>query len=426
MTHFGIICPTAAGHLNPMTALGRELQRRGHQVTVLGILDAQRNALAAGLEFRAIAESECPPGSMAQVFAQLGKLNGLAAFRYTVSVFKESTALLLRDAPKAVKEAGIEALLVDETTSAGGTVAEFLQIPFVTVSCALMLYEEDGIPPFFTTWSYNPAWWALIRNRIGQSLLRRIAKPIREVVKEYRQQWKLPLHSSPHETYSKLAIISQQPASFEFPRLKLPPHLHFTGSLSDTTARQSVDFPYEKLNGKPLIYASMGTLQNRLQYVFRYMAQACKGLDVQLLMSMGGALDPEALPKLPGEPLVVKYAPQLELLKKTTLTITHAGLNTTLESLSNGVPMVAIPVANDQPAVAARIAWTGAGQFIPLSGLNVPRLRAAIQRVLTQDSYKQNALKLQEDICRAGGVSRAADIVEKAVSTAKPILSQTN
>ena len=423
MTHFGIICPTAVGHLNPMTALGRELQRRGHQVTVLGILDAQPNALAAGLEFRAIAESECPPGSIAQVFAQLGKLNGLAAFRYTVSVFKDSEALLLRDAPKALKEAGVEALLVDETTSAGGTVAEFLQIPFVTVCCALMLYEEDAIPPFFTTWSYNSAWWALLRNQMGRSLLRRIAQPIREVVNEYRQQWKLPLQSYSSEIYSKLAIISQQPAEFEFPRLKLPPHLHFTGPVYDLTGRQSVDFPYEKLNGKPLIYASMGTLQNRLQNVFRYIAEAAEKLDAQLVISLGGALDPERLSELPGEPLVVKYAPQLELLKKTTLTITHAGLNTTLESLSNGVPMVAIPVANDQPAVAARIVWTGAGEFVTLSRLNVPRLREAIQRVFTQDSYKHNALRLQEHIRHAGGVTRAADIVEKAVSTGKPTMN---
>lgn len=128
---------------------------------------------------------------------------------------------------------------------------------------------------------------------------------------------------------------------------------------------------------------------------------------------------------LPGKPLVVKYAPQLELLKKTTLTITHAGLNTTLESLSNGVPMVAIPIANDQPSVAARIAWAGVGEFIPLSRLSVPKLRTAIQQVLTQDSYKQNALRLQEAIRHAGGVNRAADIVEKAVFTGKPVLAQT-
>ncbi len=53
----------------------------------------------------------------------------------------------------------------------------------------------------------------------------------------------------------------------------------------------------------------------------------------------------------------------------------------TLESLSNGVPMVAIPIANDQPGVAARIAWTETGEFVRLSRLSVPKLRTAIQQV---------------------------------------------
>jgi MGT family glycosyltransferase len=128
---------------------------------------------------------------------------------------------------------------------------------------------------------------------------------------------------------------------------------------------------------------------------------------------------------LPGNPLVVKYAPQLELLQEATLMITHAGMNTTMECLKNGVPMVAIPIANDQPGVAARIAWTGAGEFVPLSRLNVSRLRTAIQRVLTQDSYKQNALRLQQAMQKAGGVSRAADIIEQAVSTGKPVVRST-
>ncbi len=232
-------------------------------------------------------------------------------------------------------------------------------------------------------------------------------------------------HSSSNDPYSKLAIISQQPAEFEFPRTALPRWFHFTGPYYDSTGRQAVDFPFDKLTGRSLIYASMGTVQNRLIGVFQKIASACEGLDAQLVISLGGSASPESLPELPGEPLVVGYAPQLELLKKATLTITHAGMNTTLESLSNGVPMVAIPIANDQPGVAARIAWTRVGEFVPLSRLSIPKLRAAIKRVLTEDSYKQNAVRLQAAICRAGGVSRAADIVEQAVSTGKPILVET-
>jgi UDP:flavonoid glycosyltransferase YjiC (YdhE family) len=156
MTHFGIICPAATGHFNTMFPLARELQKRGHRVTLVGVLDAQPKTLAAGLEFRVIAESECPPGTTAQSFAHSVPLTGLAALRYTIGLFQESTALLLRDAPRAIKEAGVEALLVDQTTSPGGTVAEYLSIPFITVCSSLVLNQDDSIPPFFTHWSYNP------------------------------------------------------------------------------------------------------------------------------------------------------------------------------------------------------------------------------------------------------------------------------
>lgn len=392
MTPFGIICPAITGHLNPMTTLGSELQRRGHRVTVVGFLDAQPNAIAAGLGFKAIAQSEYPEGKTAQVFTQLGKLSGLAAFQYSISLFQEITTLLLQNAPRAITLSGIEALLVDQATPAGWTVAEYLDIPFVTVCSALVLNRDDSVPPYFMPWSYNPAWWARWRNRAGNYLIDRIMQPIMQVIGDTRLQWNLPPNSRIKDRFSKLAILSQQPAEFEFPRSDLPQWFHFTGPYHDSTGRPPVNFPFEKLNGKPLIYASMGTLQNPLEHNFRCIAEACMGLDAQLVISLGGSASQE-MSEFPGEPLIVEYAPQLELLQLASLTITHAGLNTTLESLSNGVPIVAIPIANDQPGVAARIAWTGTGEFIPLSRLSVPKLRAAIKRVLTEGSYKQNAVR---------------------------------
>lgn len=218
-----------------------------------------------------------------------------------------------------------------------------------------------------------------------------------------------------NDFYSQLALISQQAVVFEFPRQNLPEHIHSTGPLYNSESRPSVDFPFEQLTGKPLIYASLGTLQNRLQSVFQHIAQACEGLDAQLVISLGSGINAESMPKLPGSPIVVQYAPQLKLLQKANLLITHAGLNTTLESLSHGVPMVAIPISLDQPGVAARIAWTGTGKVVPLSRLSVPMLRETITQVLTHESYKTNAVQLQQALHEAGGVSRAVDIIEKVI-----------
>jgi zeaxanthin glucosyltransferase len=417
MTHLGLLCPAETGHLNTMLPLGKEMQRRGHRVTFFGILDARAKVLAAGLEFRAIGEIEYPLGASDRLFAELGKLSGLAALKYTMDWIESSATIFLKDGPDVLKDAQIEALLVDQIAPEGGIVAELLDIPFITICSALPFNQEPTIPPLFTTWTYNSAWWAVFRNQLVYFLVNPFTKPMRTLRSKYRQAWKLPPEISAD---SPLAILTQQPAEFEYPRQTLPDHFHFTGPYHDRASRKQVDFPWDRLTDKPLIYASMGTLQNQLTEVFQTIAAACVDVDAQLVISLGGG-SLEDFPTLPGNPIVVSYAPQLDLLERAAVAITHAGMNTALECLTYGVPMVAIPVTNDQPGVAARIAWIGAGEIVPLNKLTATKLRTAIELVLTKESYRHNALRLKESISKSGGASRAADIIELAISTRKPV-----
>src|SRR6266446_223898 len=106
----------------------------------------------------------------------------------------------------------------------------------------------------------------------------------------------------------------------------------------------------------------MGTILNGRPEVFRTIVSAvAKHREVQLVLSLGSQLSREQLGTVPDNTIVVQRAPQLELLKKTAVCITHAGLNTVLESLAQGVPQLAIPIAFDQPGVAARIAHKKTG-----------------------------------------------------------------
>lgn len=425
MTHFGIISTTGEGHINPTTALGRELLMRGHRVTLFSIVDACSKAIDAGLDFVAIGEAEFPKGSSAQAAKRLGELDGLAALSYTLDLSKQATKLMLKDAPKAIRHAEVEALIIDQTLLEGATIAEVLKLPFVTLCNALMLDPDPNVPPPLIpwVWNYDSSWWGYICNQFGYTFLQLFGSPLKEIIEDYRRQHNLPITFNPSfdEINSPLAIISQQPREFEFPRTRLSPHFHFVGSLVNSATRTPVEFPMERLTGQPLIYASLGTIQNRKQWVFKEIAQACVGLDAQLVISLGGALKKEKLGELPGKPIVVNYAPQLELLEKASLCITHAGLNTVLESLSYGVPMVAIPIANDQPAIAARIAWTRTGEIVSLNCLSSSKLKKAIEQVLSGDSYKEKALELQKAIKQAGGVKKAADIVEKAILTKQSV-----
>jgi zeaxanthin glucosyltransferase len=174
-------------------------------------------------------------------------------------------------------------------------------------------------------------------------------------------------------------------------------------------------FPWERLIGKPVIYASLGTLVNGLEDVYKHILKAVEPLeDVQVVLSVGKNISPESLGRIPSNTMVVRSAPQIELLKRAALCITHAGLNTVLESLAQGVPMIAIPIGYDQPGTAARIVHHGTGEFIKPDELTTERLRGLIEKVLQDPRYRERAKYFQQVISKTRGLDVAADIIEQA------------
>jgi zeaxanthin glucosyltransferase len=181
-----------------------------------------------------------------------------------------------------------------------------------------------------------------------------------------------------------------------------------------------VDFPWERLTGEPLIYASMGTLLNGQVDVFQtIIAAVARHKGLQLVLSLGHQVDPTQIGTIPGNAIIVRRAPQLELLKQTAVCITHAGLNTVLESLSQGVPQVAIPVTYDQPGVAARIAHQKTGVVSSLDKLTVDHLSKLLDEALNESIYRDNARKLQKAFAETNGLSVAADLVEHSLGVTK-------
>jgi UDP:flavonoid glycosyltransferase YjiC (YdhE family) len=94
-----------------------------------------------------------------------------------------------------------------------------------------------------------------------------------------------------------------------------------------------------------------------------------------------------------------------------------------LTALGCGVPLVAIPITNEQPGIASRLARTKAGKMLQLSKLNEITLRTAISEVLSNSSYRIKAQQLQKTIQASGGVDRVADIIEMAAQTRQPVLA---
>lgn len=213
--------------------------------------------------------------------------------------------------------------------------------------------------------------------------------------------------------FPAVAHITQLPECVDFPRSALPRNFYYTGPFVDEAARRMVEFPWDRLDGRSIVYVSLGTTRKSEPAIFRLAAEACDGLDVQLVISLGGRRDPDMFAGLPGDPLVVRDAPQLELIKRADIVITHGGLNTALETLMEGKPMIVIPKSFDQPAVAARLEWLGVAEVLPADGLSAKQIRVALGKVFSDPSYRKSANEVQAKIISARGLERAADVIEE-------------
>lgn len=409
-----------------MCALALELQRRGHTVIFFGVPDAVAKLANLNLTISEIGTFDYPKGSIDAAYRTLGKLTGKAGLEFTINLFKRETQMLFREAPQAIREANIEVLIIDQISLSMATVADYLDLPFVTVCNAMLINREPAVPPYSTHWAYSTTPWARLRNRLGNALVDFLTRDLWQEIVEQRRHWRLPTYQRRDDAYSPLAQVCQLPQALDFPREQLPDHFHYIGRFQDPSGTEpitfdNIDFPFERLNGQPLIYASLGTLQNQRPEIFECIAKSCLSLDAQLVISLG---NPQAQSiDLPGNPIVVPFAPHQQLIERSKVVVTHAGMNTVLTALGCGVPLVAIPITNEQPGIAARLARTKAGKTLQLGKLNETTLRTAISEVLVESSYRNNAQRLQKMIQASGGVEQAADILEKAAQTRQPVMA---
>ncbi len=427
MSHIGILCPGAIGHLNPMCNLGAELLRRGHHVTLFSVPEIKEKVAQSGLVFSEIGASDFPLGTLAQRYAKLGELTGMAGVKYSIEFFDREMTMVFRDAPKAIDAENIDLLLIDQLTIPGGTIADLLKIPFITLCNALPINRDPISPPCITPWEYKEGRLARLRNEFGNRLLNYLSRSLWETVVQQRKAWQLSPYQSRNDSYSQLAQIAQLPQALDFPREQLPPWFHYAGPLKAPSEIEPISlndqpFSFDALNDKPLIYANLGTMQSHNIAVFHCIAEACLDINAQLVISLGNPKADPLQTQFAGDPLVAAFPPHQQLINRARLVITHAG-STALSCLSSGKPMVAIPITTDQPGMAARIAYVGAGEVLPVAKLEVSKLKRAIQKVFEDSGYRENAERMRVAIQAAGGVSYAADVVERVVATGLPALN---
>lgn len=172
------------------------------------------------------------------------------------------------------------------------------------------------------------------------------------------------------------------------------------------------DFPLDKLSDKlPVLYISLGTVFNNQPEFFKMCFEAFNQQPWQVVLSRGKHVDPTALGPVPDNFLVSPYVPQLEVLARTRVFVTHAGMNSTMESLYYGVPMVAIPQMIEQAMTARRIEEMGLGIALEKEVVNVTTLRKAVERVASESAFRERVEHMRQIIRESGGYQRAADAI---------------
>jgi zeaxanthin glucosyltransferase len=414
----GLICFSGTGHVNPMVALGNALQQRGHSVSFIGMLDYEKNVTAAGLGFIAIGTAQQPLGTLRRLDLEGAEKSGQEALSFAISRQETASAIELQELPDILRHNHIDLLLVDSVNWTAVAAAQYVGTKVMTVDLLPPIMDEDSAPAFCFPWKYEDSDEARARNAHGNEMFFSQWKGKVDMINAQRVQWGMqPVQQLSH-FWSQRSRISHMPAALDFPRRHWPANFTHTGPFLRTTQqRAQCPFPWEKLNGRPLVYASMGTLTNSISHTFHVIAEAFSTLDVQLVLSTGGGLAAEKLAGLKGSTaIVVDFAPQLELIERSVLVVSHGGINSCLEAVMKGKPSIIIPVSMDQPGNARRMERVGVAEVVLLEELSAERLRAAAEKVLADPSYTERAALLGKTIQASQGMQKAVELVEKELS----------
>lgn len=425
MSHFGVVAPALPSHFRALQALGVELVGRGHQVTFIHQQDAAAWLDSPLIGFHPVGLTSHPAGSLATTLRCAANPGGPFGLRRLIADMAHTTEMLCRELPPVLTALQIDALLCDQMEAAGGLVAEAAGLPFISVACALPVNREPGVPLPVMPMAYGTDERARQIYRGSTQVYDWMMAHHRRVIAEQAATMGLSPRDGLHQCLSPLAQISQTVAGFEFPRTDLPAHFHHVGPLR-ASAGAEPPLPYPVSDERPLVFASLGTLQGQRYALFKRIARACRRLDVQLLVAHCkglGAAQANALERQ-GATWVTDFAPQRAALARADAVVSHGGLNTVMDALVARTPILVMPIAFDQAGVAARVCHAGVGLKASARFSCSGQLSVRLRRLMTESRFAERLARLGAEVEAAGGTPVAADIVEAVMRTGRPVLAE--
>ena len=381
----------AYGHTNPTLGVVKELVSRGHQVWYYSYNVMRKEIEAAGATFISCDDYDTEQKLSEKDATRVGK-----DLAFSAKILVDTTLALDEKVSKEMAELKPDCIVADSMALWGKAIALKLGIPFVSST---------------TTFAFNKHSARIMKQGIGDLLKMIFTSPktSKEVkrlkAKGYPVKNILDIIGSDDNTNTIVYTSPEfQPCSETFSE-----KYAFVGP----SIRPATD-EIEK-NRDKLIYISMGTVNNDMMSFYKQCISALTYTDYQVIMSVGNIVSIEEFGKLPENISVFSHVDQIAVLKQADVFLSHCGMNSVSESLYFGVPLVMLPQTSEQKGVSERVFQLGAGVKLDKSVY----VLSAINEILEDNTYKENALKIADGFKNSSGAKGAADKIIKVCEEAQ-------
>ena len=170
------------------------------------------------------------------------------------------------------------------------------------------------------------------------------------------------------------------------------------------------------LSERPLVYVTLGTVFNHRPDVFSSFIEGLRDEAVELVVTVGRDQDPGQFGLQPPNVHIERYVPQTLLFPRCSLVVCHGGSGTTMAALAQGLPMVVVPIAADQPENAERCAALGVARVLRAADLSAEAARSAVLAVLAERKYRRAATDMRDQINALPGPDFAITLLEELVA----------
>jgi MGT family glycosyltransferase len=406
------------GHVYPNLSIARELAAMGHEVAIY--TGAKYRELVESEGFRHFPLQKVDEAHIDEMFMSHRGIQGAKTPWRRRAMWREcvldTIPAQLEDLDAVLTSWSPQVIVCDATMWAPFLVLhESRHIPVAIFSLIPACHLAGPQGPVMGIPMPRPVTaWQRQRARVLRVLSDFFLREIRQRADEFRRQAGLPRLTCTPTNHGGLMPLYLVPGSpeFDYERTDLPRSVQYVGpclwkgkdeALPDWIAGLPAD--------QPLVYASEGTVHLEPR-VLRAVAQGLGGLPIQVIMTTGKHRDPSTLDlgvrPLPPNIHVRQWVPLNALIPKLSAMVTIGGPGTMMAAIEAGIPVVIVPFAWDHPEAGWRLQASGAGILLQPHDCTPGNMRRAVERVLADPSYRENALRLAGTFTRLGGSPEAA------------------